>query len=324
MKGRKCFGLLLVLFTTLLSLSSVYSDANAIDFDEAGSANITGCSMTVVSTTVFGTPTSPQGGCIFMTPQVSGLANTLRIDLSTPIPGKSLVSVSGRYANDANINFIGLPGSASLIPISSSFSINEGQNQLPFQYVFYTPAPLNTLVFSGELWFVNSGKVRIDLNTIQFATLTNEPTRAQLQQIITTLGTYNQNLSNINTNVDNIWQYLQDKEDQDEEDRDNIEQQSTDNQDAADDAGNEADQAGQTLLQAFGSLITALTSVHETSCTLPNMSVYSLNLNNIDLCAVSLPSGVAALVSIGMVLIIVPLGIHLVKKMISLYKEITG
>lgn len=116
-------------------------------------------------------------------------------------------------------------------------------------------------------------------------------------------------------------QELNEKDDQDRQD---IENQSSDNQDQADDAGDEADQTGQTLMQAFGSLITALTSVHETSCTLPNMSVYSLDLNNIDLCAVGLPSGIAALVGIGMCLIIVPLGIHLVKKMISLYKEIVG
>lgn len=126
------------------------------------------------------------------------------------------------------------------------------------------------------------------------------------------------------TTINSINENIESMQEQDEEDRENIEQQASDNQDQADDAGDEADQTGQTLMQAFGSLITALTSIQETNCKLPNMSVYSLNLNNIDLCAVSLPSGIAALMSIGMVLIIVPLGINLVKRMINLYKEIVG
>ena len=177
---------------------------------------------------------------------------------------------------------------------------------------------------SPSTFFGNFTYLEFRVSPIYYVALEYTPTRTQIQSIITKLNTYDSTFSNINSNLQDIKDYLEDKEDQEQDDRDNIEQQSTDNQDAADDAGDEANQTGQTLLQAFGSLITALTSVHETTCTLPNMNVYSLNLNNIDLCAVSLPAGIAALVSIGMVLIIVPLGIHLVKKMISLYKEITG
>ena len=108
------------------------------------------------------------------------------------------------------------------------------------------------------------------------------------------------------------------------EDRDNIESQSSTTENQADNAGNAAETTGTTLFGAFSQLFTALTNVNGNSCTLPNMQVYSLNLGQMNLCTYDIPPQIMALVSIGMVFIIVPLGIHLVKRMISLYKEITG
>ena len=230
--------------------------------------------------------------------------------------------------------FIGLQGTTQLSVVSSSFSvIQTGTSyQTSFQYVLYTPYPLANIAFTSErsMWFQNY-ETRIDINKLDYITLTDEPTQAQINALSGFISTVNSSvqagnttLSNIDTLVQDIKDYLEDQEDQEQNDRDNIEQQSTDNQDTADDAGDEANQAGQTLMQAFGSFITALTSVHETNCMLPNMSVYSLNFNNMNLCEVSPPQSIMALASIGMVLTIVPLGINLVKRMISLYKEITG
>lgn len=108
------------------------------------------------------------------------------------------------------------------------------------------------------------------------------------------------------------------------EDRDNLESQSSTTDNQADNAGNAAETTGTTLFGAFTQLLTALTNVNGNSCTLPNMQVYSLNLGRMNLCTYTIPSQITALVSIGMVFIIVPLGVHLVKKMINLYKEITG
>ena len=110
----------------------------------------------------------------------------------------------------------------------------------------------------------------------------------------------------------------------DNEDRSNIEQQSGTTETEAEDAGDEASQTGTSLFSAFTQLLTALTNVNGNSCTLPTMQVYSLNLGNMNLCEYNIPPQIMALVSIGMVFIIVPLGIHLVKRMIGLYKEITG
>ena len=110
----------------------------------------------------------------------------------------------------------------------------------------------------------------------------------------------------------------------DDKDRNNIEEQSSTNETQANDEGDQATETGTSLFSAFTQLLGALTNVGGNSCTLPSMQVYSLNLGNMNLCTYSIPPQIMALVSIGMVFIIIPLGIHLVKKMIALYKEITG
>lgn len=108
------------------------------------------------------------------------------------------------------------------------------------------------------------------------------------------------------------------------EDRDNLESQSTSTDNQANNAGQSAENTGTSLFSAFTQFVSALTNVNGSSCVLPNMQVYSLNLGQMDLCTYDIPPQIMGLVSIGMVFIIVPLGIHLVKKMINLYKEITG
>lgn len=108
------------------------------------------------------------------------------------------------------------------------------------------------------------------------------------------------------------------------EDRDNLETQSTNTDNQANTATQSAENTGSTLFAAFTQFFNALTNVSGSSCVLPTMQVYSLDLGQMDLCTFDIPPQIMALVSIGMVFIIVPLGVHLVKKMISLYKEITG
>lgn len=110
----------------------------------------------------------------------------------------------------------------------------------------------------------------------------------------------------------------------DDQDRENIEEQSEQTEEQSQDASDEANQQGQTLLEAFGSLITAITNIHTTNCTIPNFSIYGLNFQNMDFCQFNVPNGLMAIASIGMVFIFVPLGINLVKRMIALYNEILG
>lgn len=128
----------------------------------------------------------------------------------------------------------------------------------------------------------------------------------------------------INQNITNIYDQNQREWEQEQQDRENIQNQSDQADQQGQDAGDAAAEKGQTLLQAFGSLITALQQVHVTNCNLPNVTVYSLQLTNMNMCSVSLPTGVSALIGISISVLIVLLGIKLVKRMLKLYKEITG
>lgn len=126
----------------------------------------------------------------------------------------------------------------------------------------------------------------------------------------------------INQNITNIYNQQQQQAEQDQQDRENVQNTSEQAQEDGEDAGEQAETTGQTLLQAFGSLVSALSNVHETNCNLPDMQVYSLRLTNLNMCSVSLPTGVNTLIGVGMCLLIATLGYKLVKRMYNMYKEI--
>lgn len=131
-------------------------------------------------------------------------------------------------------------------------------------------------------------------------------------------------LGEVNNNVNNINVNLEQNQQQDQQDRDNVQNTSNNAQQSGNNAGQAATQKGQTLMQAFSSLITAITNIHATDCNLPNFAIYGLQFNNMNMCLFEMPSAIMTLASIGMVFIIVPLGINLVKRMIALYNEIIG
>lgn len=131
-------------------------------------------------------------------------------------------------------------------------------------------------------------------------------------------------LGEVNNNVNNININLEQNQQQDQQDRDNVQNTSNNAQQSGNNAGQAATQKGQTLMQAFSSLITAITNIHATDCNLPNFAIYGLQFQNMNMCLFEMPSAIMTLASIGMVFIIVPLGINLVKRMLALYNEIIG
>lgn len=117
---------------------------------------------------------------------------------------------------------------------------------------------------------------------------------------------------------------IEEQNEKDEQDRSNLETQQENNEGDAEDGKDEANTTGTSLMGAFTSLVSALGSVHATNCNLPNMQVYTLQLRDMDLCSVNMPTGISALAGIAVSLLIVKLGISLVKRMLALYKEIIG
>ena len=63
-------------------------------------------------------------------------------------------------------------------------------------------------------------------------------------------------------------EFLEQQQEQDQEDRDNIEQQSSDIDSDASDSQQDAENTGTTLLAAFSSFVTAITSASPSNCNL--------------------------------------------------------
>lgn len=112
--------------------------------------------------------------------------------------------------------------------------------------------------------------------------------------------------------------------DKDNEDRQNIEQQQQDNQDAADDNQNDVDTTTASMADVAGSIVGAVAQIHQTNCRLPNMTINGMELKDMDLCTFDTPPGLQALASVGMIFLMIPLSIRLIKRLLNLYREILG
>lgn len=106
----------------------------------------------------------------------------------------------------------------------------------------------------------------------------------------------------------------------DEEDRANIESQQSDSESGADESQGDAEQQGTTLLAAFTSFVSALTSATPSNCRI-DMDLGNLDMGNVDLCQLSPPAGFSALASVFMILFCVPLSIATARKVISLFRS---
>lgn len=215
---------------------------------------------------------------------------------------------------DASFNWSG-HFTSSYSSVSSGALLSCTIRRKTARYPYYEPFAVGTLnntyvyasnsSYDSYLSFTTSNEIDVNaLKGISDAVVNLQNSMTEQNNVI-----INQNQTIIN---------------QDNEDRENIEQQSDSTEQEAQDAGDEATQTGTSLFGAFTQLLAALTNVSGNSCTLPSMQVYSLNFGSMNLCQYDIPPQIMALVSIGMVFIIIPLGIHLVKRMIGLYKEITG
>lgn len=109
----------------------------------------------------------------------------------------------------------------------------------------------------------------------------------------------------------------------DDEDRDNIDSQQSDSQSSSDDSQAAAESTGTTLLGAFSSFVTAITSASPSNCRF-DMDLGNLDLGNVDLCELDPPAGFSAIASIFLILFCVPLSISTARKVISLFRSFQG
>ena len=111
---------------------------------------------------------------------------------------------------------------------------------------------------------------------------------------------------------------------QDQEDRNNVSSASDQAEGDGDSATSDAQGQTQSALSVVTGFVSAITNMHQTNCKIPNITINGMVLENLDFCQTPVPPQLMALVGLGMVFIIVPLAISLVKRMLSLYNEILG
>lgn len=121
--------------------------------------------------------------------------------------------------------------------------------------------------------------------------------------------------------AEKVWE---EQKQQDQEDRNNVSSTSDQAEGDGDSATQNAEQQTQSALDVVTGFVGAITNMHQTNCKIPNININGMELKDLDFCQTPVPPQLMALVGLGMVFIIVPLAISLVKRMLSLYNEILG
>lgn len=112
----------------------------------------------------------------------------------------------------------------------------------------------------------------------------------------------------------------QEMNEKDDEDRSNLESQSSTIDSSSEDSGDSAESTGTTLLAAFTSFVGAITSASPSNCNI-DMDMGNLDLGVVNLCQLSPPPGFSSIASIFLILFCVPLSIATARKVISLFRS---
>jgi hypothetical protein len=337
MKGKKCIGLLILCITCLLSLN-LFSNANAYElitaeyvksfsFTTYGSSPYNGTQYSYNLDSTFTSPfitfDVPADGKVGLNILKITLRNQKEFKQNEKFKFDIVFYDYSTATNNLSFSFPACPkGSNNFIITSCTYEVLDSSNPIQFPTTFPSTTTQNSSIYYTVLHIEGTRRYTdlttdvISLTTDSFYNIKNFSNAINQTHYI------GMHFSTIDIYKDDTAE--DEAAEKELEDRDNLESQSTSTDSEANNAGQSAENTGTTLFAAFTQFFNALTNVSGSSCVLPRMQVYSLDLGQMDLCTYDIPPQIMALVSIGMVFIIVPLGIHLVKRMINLYKEITG
>lgn len=338
MKGKKCIKFLTFFITLALFFVLFSNDTRAYNYQDVSWKDCTAGSIHWNNGASINIP-KVNNNCSL---SASGYTNTsgfgyLSINFNGTISGGSLATIFIRVRSpiDGGYPQIGWGARSGAYTVVDTTFGEYGLTAV----TLYFDQSISGSVDLTPTGIVNFNSIDIKISPIYLVFLRAEPTRQQISDITAILNTLNENidllvdnkiesvitiLNSLASDSDRTADAVEEQNEKDDQDRQDIESQSSNTDTEANEQGDEATQTGTSLFSAFTQLLGALTNVNGNTCTLPEMQVYTLNMGNLNLCQYDIPPQIMALVSIGMVFIIVPLGINLVKRMISLYKEITG
>lgn len=332
MKGKKCFGLLLVLFTIFGLLLNVSSDVNAVDFTV--SVNPTGNHWET-------------GTDLRCTQDVAGTISTIiangygecndfdnsrsEIYLRNVYLNKNIPAVENNYYSF----FLGfetvhtLQGVTWNLNTTSDWTIFEFKEVVADQMLdscySWASGSVNVPYVCqtyGRQWKSKYYQVTLKANRtgdlrVILGNMTGSP---RSFMVVPTLGSPQLSMSSIFEFEPGAMEQMNEK---DNEDRNNIESQQSDSQSGADDSQEDAESTGTTLLGAFTGFVTALTSASPSNCNI-DMDLGNLDLGVVNLCQLSLPQPFPTIASIMLILFCVPLSISTARKVISLFRSFQG
>ena len=118
-----------------------------------------------------------------------------------------------------------------------------------------------------------------------------------------------------------VVQELKQQNQQDQQDRQDLQDSQSDADSSADDSSQQAEATGSTLLQAFTSFVSALTSANPSDCNIDFNIMGYINGGRVNLCQLNIPPALQTISSIILIGFCVPLSIATAKKIIGLFRS---
>lgn len=356
MKGRKCFGVLLALFTIFGVWLGVCSEDTNATTAQATEATVDFWSSSSSSGQVQATvdlPWSASIGGSASNRQQFYLNNISMIyPISAPsgtsnVYGRLTMRFTPNFTSDEDAYFCdyrlsSITSSVNASPASCTAIIiyyyGDGtsyQSSVPLYFNYTLPSGSLVAYVDYNQPLPNSGLSQVGLYIAKSGNNDVYSITNGYSLVLTTLvsdGSYytngsatdlspiiNQNNTIINQNNETN-QYLSDQAQKDQQDRDDLEDASDDASSGANSAQSQAQTAGTTLLKAFSDFVGAITNASASDCII-DADMGNLDLGEIDLCQLSLPQPFQILASLTVIGFCVPLSIATAKKLIALIRS---
>lgn len=323
-------------------------NAGAVSYSGSSYINSTGCSL-VYNNGGSITFNTDNGGCHIGMSGISNISGVrylaIRFSPDLQIPANSIVAITLKIKTDSSYPQVGWTTKSLGYSLIDSSMGEYGTN---YSYFYFSQAISGEIDLFPSTFFGNFSFLDMSVSSISYTTLDYQPTRGQITQLQNTLseinlnsgttnanleiirdrlGTTNSNLEiirgkldDITSNSDRTADAIEEQQQQDEEDRENMENQQNDTSTSASDSQADAEATGTTLLAAFSSFVSALTSAQPSDCNI-DMDLGNLDLGVVNLCRLSLPQPFHTIASIMLILFFVPLSISTARKVISLFRS---
>lgn len=328
MRRKKCliFGLLSGVLSLLLQSILLVADTSAYNYFDSGTYTLDATnSRLYTSSNNFGFASVGGGGLIASYPSQLAPSYDSITSLHLCINSSNAIQNALYYFN---ITFVDNTGSSTVYSPLALQTTGYYHNMISTtygeygraSYVFYyqkgMESPVTCFDFrvdgNQSMWGVYS---RIDISSFSWVQLQDGVSAEQIDEYAPEMINLLQEL------VDNASSSAEaEMNEKDNQDRSDIQSQQSSVDSGADSSQDSAESTGTTLLVAFSSFVSAITSARPSNCNI-NMDMGNLDLGVVNFCQLSPPPEFQTLASIFMILFCVPLSVATARKVINLFRS---